>query len=335
MAKNQSIKLALLNERPLVTFALFAYNQEKYIREALEGAFAQTYEPLEIILSDDCSTDRTFEIMEEMAVKYEGPHKLRLNRNIRNLGICRHIHAVMELIRTDFVVVAGGDDISESARTSELVLVWLNSNGEALSIHSLACEINDLGEKTGKFRKGISDESLNNPLMNASQTLGVLGATQAWDMLLIRNFKPMISGVINEDVVLPSRAALLGRVKFVDKPLVRYRIGVGVTHEVGRRRAAGFYDLTYEQMKIPYRLFLQKYSDYQEAGVLEKYRSEIRSARASTLFPIWLRSRRTTAARVCFFARRCRSSYLLWELLKFKLPRLVEYKQKVQFWLRS
>ena len=45
-------------DRPLVTFALFAYNQEQYIREAVEGAFSQTYEPLEIILSDDCSSDR-------------------------------------------------------------------------------------------------------------------------------------------------------------------------------------------------------------------------------------------------------------------------------------
>jgi glycosyltransferase involved in cell wall biosynthesis len=54
-------------DRSLVTFALFAYNQEKYIREAVEGALAQTYEPLEIILSDDCSSDRTFETMREMA----------------------------------------------------------------------------------------------------------------------------------------------------------------------------------------------------------------------------------------------------------------------------
>ena len=53
-------------ERPLVTFALFAYNQENYIRAAVEGAFAQTYQPLEIILSDDCSKDRTFEIMQRL-----------------------------------------------------------------------------------------------------------------------------------------------------------------------------------------------------------------------------------------------------------------------------
>jgi len=44
-----------VTDRPLVTFALLAYNQEEFIREAVEGAFALTYEQLEIILSDDCS----------------------------------------------------------------------------------------------------------------------------------------------------------------------------------------------------------------------------------------------------------------------------------------
>jgi glycosyltransferase involved in cell wall biosynthesis len=65
---------------PLVTFALFAYNHEKYIREADEGAFAQTYENLETILLDDCSTDRTIEIMREMAAQVNGPHNVILNR---------------------------------------------------------------------------------------------------------------------------------------------------------------------------------------------------------------------------------------------------------------
>ena len=74
-------------DRPLITFALFAYNQEAYVREAIEGAFAQTYEPLEIILSDDCSTDRTFEIMQEMAAAYRGPHRVRVNLNPVNLGV--------------------------------------------------------------------------------------------------------------------------------------------------------------------------------------------------------------------------------------------------------
>ncbi len=63
-------------DRPLLTFILLAYNQERYIAEAVEGALGQTYSPLEIILSDDCSGDRTFELMKEAADEYRGPHEV-------------------------------------------------------------------------------------------------------------------------------------------------------------------------------------------------------------------------------------------------------------------
>ena len=88
-------------DRPLVSFAVIAYNQERFIREAIEGAFAQTYEPLEIILSDDCSPDRTFDIMQEMAAAYDGPHKVVLNRNEPNLGLVPHVNRILEFVRAN------------------------------------------------------------------------------------------------------------------------------------------------------------------------------------------------------------------------------------------
>src|SRR5690554_7860762 len=93
-------------ERPLVTFALFAYNQEEYIREAVEGAFSQTYEPLEIILSDDCSTDRTFEIMQAMAAEYTGPHEIRVRRNEGNVGVIDHVLKVAKVSKGKLFIVA-------------------------------------------------------------------------------------------------------------------------------------------------------------------------------------------------------------------------------------
>jgi len=54
------------NNRPLLTFALVSCNQEPFVREAVEAALAQSYSPLEVILSDDCSDDRSFAIMEEL-----------------------------------------------------------------------------------------------------------------------------------------------------------------------------------------------------------------------------------------------------------------------------
>src|SRR5215208_5561829 len=72
--------------RPLVSFALLTYNHEKFIRDAVSAAFAQTYQPLEIIISDDCSTDQTFEIVQEMVLAYTGEHRVVLRRNPENLG---------------------------------------------------------------------------------------------------------------------------------------------------------------------------------------------------------------------------------------------------------
>jgi glycosyltransferase involved in cell wall biosynthesis len=118
---------------PLVSFIIVAYNQEHYIRAAIGGAFAQAYSPLEIILSDDCSTDATFAIMQEMASGYAGPHRLRLNRNSSNLGLGQHYSRVMAMATGEIVEVAAGDDISLPSRTSDSVAL-LNAHPEATCV---------------------------------------------------------------------------------------------------------------------------------------------------------------------------------------------------------
>ncbi len=114
-------------ERPLVTFAVFAYNQEKYIQEAIEGAFSQTYSPLEIILSDDCSSDRTYEIMEEMANAYNGPHMVKVRRQHVNSGTLAHLLSVSRQVQGDFLIFAAGDDISFPERTSFSISEFLKA----------------------------------------------------------------------------------------------------------------------------------------------------------------------------------------------------------------
>lgn len=58
----------------LVSFILVAYNQEDFIEEAIISAINQNYEPLEIIISDDASTDQTFKIAKAAIDRYKGPH---------------------------------------------------------------------------------------------------------------------------------------------------------------------------------------------------------------------------------------------------------------------
>ena len=112
------------SEKPLLTFAIAAFNQEAFVREAVDAAFAQTYSPLEIVLSDDCSKDRTFDIMREMAAAYRGPHKIILNRNERQKSIGGHVNRVVEVSHGELVVGAAGDDVSFPNRTEETFRAW-------------------------------------------------------------------------------------------------------------------------------------------------------------------------------------------------------------------
>ena len=111
-------------ESPKVTFVLFAYNQERFIRDAVAAAFAQTHLPLEIVLSDDCSTDGTYKLMREMAESYRGPHLVRTVQNPVNVGIFASVIARGKEAKGDIVVVAAADDISLPDRTSRTVAAF-------------------------------------------------------------------------------------------------------------------------------------------------------------------------------------------------------------------
>lgn len=212
-----------MNERPLITFVLIAFNQEKFIEEAVQGAFSQTYTPLEIILSDDVSRDRTFEIMQEMAAAYQGPHSVILNRNGKTLGVGAHINRCMELSHGELVVGAAGDDISLPERTEEIYKAWLDSDKTAFSLDSRYEMIDEAGE-----RINVSHEQClpkEEQLHHFSKTIVnyVSGCTHAWHRKVFDVFGPL-PNITLEDVAIPPRSMLLGKVIRINKSLVKYRI---------------------------------------------------------------------------------------------------------------
>ncbi|HJQ67358.1 MAG TPA: glycosyltransferase [Blastocatellia bacterium] len=207
----------------LVTFAIFAYNQERFIAEAVRAALAQTYSPLEIIISDDSSADATFEVIRQEVSGYEGPHEIRLNRNERNLGFASHINRVMEMARGRLIVAAGGDDVSLPERVERLFAAYDSSGGKALSVYSNATVINEWGERVGPYLVSRGPERLTARWM-AERFSAALGCAQSWDRRVFDLFGPLQKEVFNEDMVIPFRAALIGEVKYIDEPLVLYRL---------------------------------------------------------------------------------------------------------------
>lgn len=209
-------------KRPLVTFALFAYNHEKYIREAVQGALAQTYSPLEIILSDDCSVDGTFQIMQEMASNYKGTHKIILNQNATNRGVIKHIDAVITLATGDLIVVAAGDDISDSQRVSVIVEEFRLSSRKYVAIYSALTPIDDRSSEleSNEWQHGEPADAIE----MITRRGGIYGCSAAYSRDLFAAFGPIDADVFHEDQVLPFRAAICGEIRFTRSRMVRYRV---------------------------------------------------------------------------------------------------------------
>jgi glycosyltransferase involved in cell wall biosynthesis len=219
-------------DKPLVTFALFAYNQERFIREAVEGAFSQTYSPLEIVLSDDCSSDRTFEIMKEMAESYKGPHRIILNRNENNLGLGAHVNRIMKIANGELIVAAAGDDISLSHRTARLVQSWFEQDCPP-ALCSRFQLIGSSGERldtTGWVRifdqfvsdaKATKEQRLRTFIKSRSPAL--LGCTEVWHRSLFDTYGDLNRRAIQEDVAVSLRALLQSEIGYVHEELVLYR----------------------------------------------------------------------------------------------------------------
>ena len=211
-------------ERPLISFVLIAYKQEQYIREAIEGAFSQTYSPLEIIISDDCSSDQTFAIMQEMAAAYKGPHRIVLNRNEKNLGLSGHYNRVMELAAGEIIVSADGDDISMPER-SEKSLQILLANSTAMCVSLALQPIDDTGtwiKRNAPTGRNIQRYTLQHYC--SDPRFHINGAARAFRSVAFKTFGPLSQSCPTEDSTMLLRCLLMGDAYDSDEVGIYYRI---------------------------------------------------------------------------------------------------------------
>jgi glycosyltransferase involved in cell wall biosynthesis len=108
----------MADNKPLVSIGMPVYNGEKYIRQALDSLLAQDYENFELIISDNASTDDTWEICQQYAVR---DSRIQLYRNDENMGAIYNFHRVLELSSGKRFMWAAHDDLWRLGFISELV----------------------------------------------------------------------------------------------------------------------------------------------------------------------------------------------------------------------
>lgn len=117
---------------PRASLVLLAFNQERYIEGGIRSALDQDYGNLEIVISDDCSTDSTFEIAREIVGNYSGPHDVVLNRTVSNRGVVEHFYEAIGLCTGQYIVGAAADDLSLPNRVTVVVEHFLRTGADAV-----------------------------------------------------------------------------------------------------------------------------------------------------------------------------------------------------------
>jgi len=201
----------------VISFCVKSYNQRRYLRAALEGAMAQTYRPLEIVVSDDCSTDGSWDEIRSFFASHPAPDgvTLVLNRNAENLGSLGNWEKLCSLAHGELIVKADGDDVSLPERTARIVEAWAADGKRAKAICHSGWEIGTDGGRQGRLRQ--------------VRALWPLGAAMAFSPEIFRTFGFTDDGTLVDDELYSRRALMLGTVLEIPDRLVEYRIGSGAT----------------------------------------------------------------------------------------------------------
>ena len=213
-----------MKDKPLVSYCLFTYNQEAYVRESLEAALAQSYSPLEIVVSDDCSPDGTVSVIREVIAAYAGEHRVVLNVNETNLGIGAHVSKVMmELSSGDYMITVGGDDVSFVDHT-ECALREIEKVDDVSVVDFSGSIIDGSGQRLQESNAlPLAVKYVLDDYLRLKSRLQIFAPGRIVRRRLMDRFGPIASGCPTEDTVLVLRALLCGGLRRVPIRVIQYR----------------------------------------------------------------------------------------------------------------
>lgn len=140
------------NKFPLVSIIVVTYNSSKYVLETLESAKSQTYQNIELIISDDSSSDETVEICTQWLKKNKNRFvRTELITTAKNTGIPANFNRGILACKGDWVKLIAGDDLllddailnlvnfSDNTASSDFIFAdftYINNEGISLNKNS-------------------------------------------------------------------------------------------------------------------------------------------------------------------------------------------------------
>lgn len=202
------------------------YNTEKYIIENLKSLINQTVSIDEILVIDDCSTDKSVEKVEKFA---EFNSVVKLVQQTRNKGVSETRNKGIKLCKNDWILFMDADDVADSRLIEHYLECLKNSKEHQVSamysayrqIDTGSCEISDSIVK-GKNIRFPGDILVRNPIITPSGMLVnkcVIRKIGGFSTRYVHD----INGErvpVNEDADFNYQISKLGNILYIDKPLI-------------------------------------------------------------------------------------------------------------------
>jgi glycosyltransferase involved in cell wall biosynthesis len=147
--KNETARhYRMIRNLPLVSVILPCYNCSKYIEEAILSIINQTYKNLEIIITDDCSTDNSLQIIESLA---KIDNRIIVIKNRENLKLIKTLNNMIDMAHGKYIARMDGDDISMVDRISRQVSFLERHNDFAVC----GCQVIHIDENNNCIKKTL------------------------------------------------------------------------------------------------------------------------------------------------------------------------------------
>ncbi|MGO1368495.1 glycosyltransferase family 2 protein [Senegalia sp. (in: firmicutes)] len=163
------------------------YNCEKYIGETIESALSQTYQDIEIVLVDDCSTDQSADIINNYIKRYTD--KIAYHKQEKNMGAAVARNTALDIAKGRYVAFLDSDDLWYSEKI-EKQMELIEKNDAAICY--AAIEMIDEGNNLIKGKRSIKEKIdykflLKNTMIATSSVVIDRNITGDFQMPLVRS----------------------------------------------------------------------------------------------------------------------------------------------------
>lgn len=214
-----------MNNNPLVSVIIPVYNSSRYLKSMLDSVCGQNYRNIQIILIEDCSTDDSYDICEEYALKDE---RILLLKNEKNSGQSFSRNRAMDVANGDYYLFLDSDDVFEFNSLSKLVLEAYSNGLDILGFNSM---VHDLNGKESKYAKFSYD---NDVVSGESHLIRMLKHDQIYDVVWMylynadfikrEGFRFIENRIFEDEVWVPQTLSKAKRFMFVDMVAYHYFI---------------------------------------------------------------------------------------------------------------